>query len=738
MKDLLKSAIRLSRVAALAGSFQATRTFLQKRLWLWPILAALVLGAIGWWVYHAVERSMKEHLADQLSAIRDADVAALRVWLKMHEENVEQIAAQPEVLKLTEELLAVPIDNDNPTTALLQSPAQAQIRQQLKPTLKMLGYQDYFVVNPAGRVVACKDVAALGQVVSEYRQAFYKKVLHCGSTVSVPYQSSLRLPDEQGNRKSGLPTMLAAGRITDEKGKHIAVLALRLRPEAEFTDILTVARFGKTGETYAFDRNGLMLTQSRFDKELKRIGLLADLPDSRSVLTLQMRNPGVNMAEGQRPDLDRSDQPLTRPAAEATGSTHTTGVDVDGYGDYRGVPNVGAWTWLDDYDFGVVTEVDAWEALRPLTILRGTFWGLFALLSLSALVIFIFMLVVARQQRQVREAVLAARQLGQYHLEEKLGAGGMGTVYRAKHAMLRRPTAVKLLNVGQISEAAIARFEREVQMTSQLEHPNTITIYDYGKTPEGIFYYAMEYLEGMNLEDLVIRNGPLPDGRALAILRQLCGSLAEAHALGVIHRDVKPANVILTRRGGLFDFVKVLDFGLVKAIGAGREAGLTSSGSLTGTPMYLAPESIEKPETVDAHADVYAVGAVGCYLLTGLPLFDGSSVYEICMHHVRTPPVPPSQRVKHPVSPSLEALLMRCLAKKPDERPADARAVLDELARCEPVVPWTQADAKLWWEQLDQQRSSSAISAPRTVVVNQTLAYVPEAASQPDVPGSKG
>jgi hypothetical protein len=572
--------------------------------------------------------------------------------------------------------------------------------------------------------------------VGDVRQAFYNKVLHCGPSVSVPYRSKLLLPDEKGELKSGLPTMLAATRVTDDKNKPIAVLALRLRPEAEFTEILRTARFGKTGETYAFDRNGLMLSNSRFDDDLKAIGLLVDQPDSRSVLTLEMRNPGVNMVEGKRPAQKRAEQPLTRPAAEAV--AHGTGLDVDGYGDYRGVPNVGAWTWLDDYDFGVVTEVDAWEALRPLTILRCTFWGLFALLALSALVIFIFMLVVARQQRQVREAVLAAKQLGQYRLEEKLGAGGMGTVYRASHAMLRRPTAVKLLNVGQISEAAVARFEREVQMTSQLEHPNTITIYDYGKTPEGIFYYAMEYLEGMNLEDLVIQAGSLPDGRALAILRQLCGSLAEAHALGVVHRDVKPANVILTRRGGLYDFVKVLDFGLVKAIGSGREAGLTSAGSLTGTPLYLAPESIEKPDTVDAHADVYAVGAVGCYLLTGLPLFEGSSVYEICMHHVRTPPVPPSQRTRHPISPALEAVLLRCLAKKPDERPTDARALLDELARCEPVSPWTQADAKRWWEQLEQQRSSTGIAVPATVVVNQTLAYAPDGVKQPEVPGPKG
>ena len=176
----------------------------------------------------------------------------------------------------------------------------------------------------------------------------------------------------------------------------------------------------------------------------------------------------------------------------------------------------------------------------------------------------------------------------------------MGTVYKARHALLRRPTAVKLLNPEMISDTAIARFEREVQLTSGLTHPNTVAIYDYGRTASGVFYYAMEYLEGINLDELVKRFGPLPEARAVYVLRQVCASLAEAHAAGLVHRDIKPANIILTFRGGLHDFVKVLDFGLAKLAGDLREPALTSANVVAGTPHYVAPEAVTRPDQIDA------------------------------------------------------------------------------------------------------------------------------------------
>jgi hypothetical protein len=293
----------------------------------------------------------------------------------------------------------------------------------------------------------------------------------------------------------------------------------------------------------------------------------------------------------------------------------------------------------------------------------------------------------------LRREVSRARRLGQYTLEGKLGEGGMGVVYRARHAMLRRPTAVKLLRPERAGEAALRRFEREVQLTASLAHPNTVAVFDFGRTPDGVFYYAMEYLPGLTLEEVVSGDGPQPGSRVANILRQILGSLAEAHSVGLIHRDVKPSNVILSERGGLSDVVKVLDFGLARELDSAD--GLSQTGALVGTPSYLAPEAI-RAAAPDPRSDLYAVGAVGYLLLTGLPVFEGRTVVEVCGHHMHTAPVPPSERLGRPVPPPLESFILSCLAKDPDRRPQSAEAAADALAGAE-APPWTQADARAWW-----------------------------------------
>ena len=289
-----------------------------------------------------------------------------------------------------------------------------------------------------------------------------------------------------------------------------------------------------------------------------------------------------------------------------------------------------------------------------------------------------------------------ARRLGQYTLEQKLGAGGMGVVYRASHALLRRPTAVKLLASDAADDQSIARFEREVQRTAELTHPNTITIFDYGHTPDGVFYYAMELLDGSTLDDIVSCTGPQPAGRVVHTLRRVASALAEAHDVGLIHRDVKPANVMLCLQGGLSDTPKILDFGLVKEIDKQTSSSLTSANTITGTPQYLPPEAILAPESVDARTDLYALGAVGYFMLCGEHVFSGMSIVEVCGHHLHTEPTPPSERLGIELPSDLEALLMQCLKKDPEARPQSARALFDALGECQ-VERWTSSDATDWW-----------------------------------------
>jgi eukaryotic-like serine/threonine-protein kinase len=296
----------------------------------------------------------------------------------------------------------------------------------------------------------------------------------------------------------------------------------------------------------------------------------------------------------------------------------------------------------------------------------------------------------------LRSEVTRAKRLGQYALEEKIGEGGMGRVYRASHAMLRRPTAIKLLI--DAGEADVARFEREVQITACLTHPNTVAIFDYGRTPDGTFYYAMEYLDGWSLDDLVASHGPLPAGRVIHILAQVCGALAEAHAAGLIHRDIKPANILVCERGGVADVAKVLDFGLVKAIDAPASASTTTTNQLLGTPLYMSPEAIKNPDGMDARSDLYGLGAVAYYLLTGSPPFEGDSIVEVCGHHLHTRPEPPSRRARG-VPSDLEAVVLSCLAKAAADRPRDAVALAAALRACRDDGAWSPADALAWWSE---------------------------------------
>ena len=301
----------------------------------------------------------------------------------------------------------------------------------------------------------------------------------------------------------------------------------------------------------------------------------------------------------------------------------------------------------------------------------------------------------------------------------------MGVVYEATHLLLRRPTAVKLLPVERAGGDAIARFEREVRQTSRLEHPNTVSIYDYGHTPDGQFYYAMEYLKGLDLEQLVRNFGPLPDARTLHVLRQVARALAEAHQKGLVHRDVKPSNVMVCNRGGVPDTVKVLDFGLVKSFSSDdghdtdRTIAITQSTTIVGTPHYLAPESIRGEKTVGPPADVYALGAVGFFLLTGQEVFSGSSTIEILAKHLNAEPLSPSRVAGRSIDERLESVLNRCLRKEPSDRYRDGRDLARALLSFE-LSGWTESEAQQWWEMhqgtADQGVSASTSASTQLVV----------------------
>ncbi len=317
--------------------------------------------------------------------------------------------------------------------------------------------------------------------------------------------------------------------------------------------------------------------------------------------------------------------------------------------------------------------------------------ALFLLLGASLAIIAAYIL------RGLRRDLGEARRLGQYQLFEKLGAGGMGEVYMAKHQLLKRPCALKLIHSDlQDNSIAVARFEREVQSAAMLSHPNTIEIFDYGHTDDGTFYYVMEYLPGLSLADLVWQAGPMPPGRAVYIMRQVCGSLAEAHRMGLVHRDLKPANIFVAVLGGQCDVAKVLDFGLVKQQSPADGRQLTVEFTVSGTPMYMSPEQAVGTREIDGRADLYSLGAILYFMLTGAPPFDRENPMALMVAHASEPVRPPSQ-IRSDVPADLEAIILRCLAKDPKERFPDTRALAEALAACGCASNWDEECAEQWW-----------------------------------------
>jgi serine/threonine protein kinase len=689
-----------------------TGLLLKRQLWIWPIIAFVVLATVGYFIKTSIQRTMEENLASQLASLRDIERAMLEKWFKVQEANAGSIGNRPEVRRIITELLNVSAprtDEENvPPPTRTAATLRMQLAAELDAGMQAHEFAGFVVLDREQRIIAADAEMLVGQSIPQH-QEFLARVLQGEPSVSTPFASRTLLKAKDGTLRAGLPTMYACIPVRDENFRVLAVLGFRIRPELEFTEIMQRGKFGATGETYAIDKRYVLISNSRFDDELRNLRLIPNTDDSVSILNIQIRDPGGDLTQGFKIPAGKRMTDLPPTIAAKSAAAGETGMSLAGNRDYRGVKNVAAWTWLPKYEVGIVTKLDYDEAFRPLTILQRVFFALFTLLIIAAIAIFIFTLIVTRLQREAQKAAVEAKQLGQYRLEEQIGAGGMGVVYKGHHAMLRRPTAVKMLAVDKVSEGSIARFEREVQITCQLNNPHTVAIYDYGRTPEGVFYYAMEFLDGINLQALVESYGAQPEGRVIEILKQVCGSLYEAHSMGLVHRDIKPANIMLNRRGAEPDVVKVLDFGLVKSL---TDRATTAEGRmLSGTPLYMSPEAIQSPDLIDARSDIYAVGAVGYFLLTGQTVFNARTLNELCQQHVDATPETPSKRLGRTVSSELEHAILSCLEKSRAKRPQTARDLANMLDRIVPQQPWTQNDAEAWWSRHERSQNAAALSS---------------------------
>jgi hypothetical protein len=684
--------------SSVGGEFSRSRQGL-------PLLAAafvLFLLIAAAWAYHAVRESLYDVASEALETILEADVEALTFWIETEKSSLQAWAKDPDLRRSVAALAGLAAQSPEPREALLGSPHLLEAKQALEP---LAGDEDEpvsGVVDRDGVILAATQDEVLGLRLSPKGRELAARAIRGEAFVSKPHLEGEMLDDYDGGRHKAW--MVVAAPVRDLAGDVGGVLLRRIRPEKDFTRILSVARVGNGGDTYAFDEQGVMLSNSRHDDQLTSLGLLPDTSEAGSILRLQLRDPGGDLTRGYKPKTPVAEQPLTRLVAAAVAAKQGKQIILEPYRDYRGVRVIGAYQWLSGYDMGVATEVELGEMLRILRPLRLAFSGLFGVVVAGAAALLIVSFFNQRLRRRVREVM----QLGQYTLERKIGEGGMGKVYLARHAMLRRPTAVKYLDGDRLNPEAIARFEREVQLTSQLGHPNTVEVYDYGHTSDGIFYYAMEYLPGITLAHLIEMEGTVPTSRVIYILRQICSSLEEAHDAGLIHRDIKPLNVMLCQLWGQADVVKVLDFGLVKDIAEPEPLELTSAQLVPGTPAYVAPERLRDPLNIDARADIYCVGAVGFNLLTGRDVFEGNSAMDITVKVLQSPAPRLTDFAPGPVPAALDELIVACLAKDPADRPQTVREIIEALDGVQEVEPWDQDKASLWWrehaEEIEKRR----------------------------------
>lgn len=713
-------------------------------MWVLPVVIAGLVALFGWWGYGKLRATVEGELRAQLTTTLNANVTALGIWTTNQIHLATALAEDSGVRRS-----AVPILQSPPGRREARPMAEmTAFMNELRPRLSELGYAIGQLVdtNFVVRGNTLRQMLNGNNMVSDAHTNKFGELFATGQPVIItPFRPELLtqerrvyryVTDEErtngmlrsfnrraqaaGNRRRGdRMLMQVAAPIRDSGNVVVGALALIIDPDKEFSHILSVARSGKTGETYAFDQTGLMISRSRFDGQLKGLKLLAST--NTSALNLRLYDPGGDLTRGFKPPAEKENyaRPLTRLATSAVDGENE--VDVAPSRDYRGVPVVGASCWLPQFGFGVVTQIDADEAYRPLRVLQLVFVVLVLSLLLCATGMFVFSYANLEWRQRLNAVELKLKQLGQYTLEEKVGEGGMGVVYRAKHALLRRDTAVKLLLPGRASEAAVARFEREVCLTCQLTHPNTIQVYDYGHTPEGIFYYAMEFLRGVNLHDLVAQFGPQPEGRVIHILVQICDSLAEAHALGLIHRDIKPGNIFLCRRGGVADCVKVLDFGLVRDFRMAEPETFGADGDrvIEGTPWFMPPEAVQVPAVTDPRSDLYSVGALGYFLLTGNYIFDAESMEEIQDKQLNCLPIPPSQRTPNAPSPEMEQLVLCCLEKDMALRPQSAGELRALLLAKAAASAWTSESAASWWDAYEQRPvetgDGAAVETPTTL-----------------------
>jgi len=673
---------------------RARRARLRLALALAIMASTIVLVAIGYGTYGAVERSVQGLRAGTLKSILDAQWKTLEVWIADQTIAIRRLARDRQVRGQVAALAAIASQPHTTPEQYCASPVRRPLVAELDDAFAGTGAVAFNIVDRTGRIIASSFRVYCGLKLRPELLGREFDAVFNGKTIFVhPAREVDRLESPPQSLPLPRPVVWIETPVTDAAGRIIAAISVGQYADEQFAAILAAARGGETAEVYAFDRQGNMLSESRFNDALveqRRIG-----QDESAMLSLVVRPPAAPPGAFTK---------LVAAARAGAAADEETGVLVQPYPGYYGRQVVGAWRWLPPRDMAIAVEVSADEAYAPLGVLRIAFGTVFGALVLAVIAALASWFSAAKLRGKLDE-----RRLGPYILGERIGEGGVANVYLASHELLKRPTAVKLLKPARATDEMVARFEREAKLASQLSHPNMVEIFDYGRAPGGILYYAMEYLEGTTVGELVLRDGAMPVARSVHLLRQVCAGLAEAHGKGLVHRDVSATNIMVCRYGGEYDFVKILDFGLVKSIVQGEHSQtITRSLRLLGTPLYMAPERLRDPGDVDARADIYAVGAVAFFMLSGRKMFTSNDELALTSCVLNETPPRLSTAAAQSIPPELDELVARCLEKRREDRPQHIGELIEVLETLAQSYRWTQRDAEAAW----QVARSPAVASP--------------------------
>jgi predicted Ser/Thr protein kinase len=708
VRSLLEYHTVQSLVVAPSGPKIRTRSTLattyQSTSWKWaqtPLLA-MALGiptlllsfALIYWFDGLIQNALSHSVNAYLNETVDHQVADFERWESAKISDALVWTQHPDIVKPIQSLIELtsqlPPDSDELHKALVESGTGDAIGAKLISLSGCSGIQ--FALWDRRMLNVCnwnqrEQPELLGQFVTPSGAPALTTVLKGTPQILLP-RSGRTVAEGYQLQASG-PILSILLPIVDPKSESV-IAALMLRNyglDVEFDKMVKSWNASEdSAEVYLLDRRGALLTDSRYESLLKRFGESTSSNETATPRYMVV-DPGVDLSQA-KPSVSAGPGNPTLLAQQVINQTN--GSHINGYSNYVGKRVVGAWRWLPSHQIGIAFEQEYEFAFRAGQLVHVSLISLTALFTLAFALVTTLLTLSSTSQKRLKNI----SEVGAYQVQELIGQGGMGRVYLAEHALLCRQSAIKVLTEGLEDPSVIGRFEREVQLASQLTHPNTIAIYDFGRNSDGLFYYAMEYINGAHLGQLVEFDGPIEPGRAIFILRQLCCALMEAHQAGVVHRDIKPQNIMVCNRGGEPDFVKLFDYGLVKSFAPGVSHDSSQTKVVVGTPRFMAPERLSSPWLADPRVDVYSVGALAYFLLTGQlpPLV----TLETGMDHeqigIETLDLPPDVV-------EFGELLSICMAVEPSNRPSNMASLLRELEELSIKFPWTRNDSLAWWKE---------------------------------------